>query len=270
MEDFDISKIKVLNNSNCTSSYIRELRRQPYPNIQQCSPDLLAEYATTDQLEKLNRKIKDKQDKLKAGDNIEIEGNTISAVEISYDDSEIKQNILDLQNNKQNNIDDLDIIREGASLGSTALQQFVETDPTVPAWAKEPNKPTYTAQEVGALSNSTLIPNTTSQLINDSGYITSKDTPVIDKVSDYSSLFYLDPNKMYMFGTRSNLNIMLNQGTQGIVNEYMFQFTSGNTATTLTVPASVTWLKTPNIQTNKKYAVSIENNLGIIGEWNNE
>lgn len=27
-----------------------------------------------------------------------------------------------------------------------------ETDPTVPAWAKEPNKPVYTAEEVGAAS----------------------------------------------------------------------------------------------------------------------
>lgn len=40
-----------------------------------------------------------------------------------------------------------------ASLGKadTALQSYTETDPTVPAWAKQPNKPTYTAQEVGAL-----------------------------------------------------------------------------------------------------------------------
>ena len=30
-----------------------------------------------------------------------------------------------------------------------------ETDPTVPAWAKEPNKPTYTASEVGALPSTT-------------------------------------------------------------------------------------------------------------------
>lgn len=34
----------------------------------------------------------------------------------------------------------------------TALQSFTETDPTVPAWAKEATKPTYTAAEVGALS----------------------------------------------------------------------------------------------------------------------
>ena len=32
----------------------------------------------------------------------------------------------------------------------TALQSYTETDPTVPAWAKAANKPTYTASEVGA------------------------------------------------------------------------------------------------------------------------
>lgn len=33
-----------------------------------------------------------------------------------------------------------------------------ETDPTVPEWAKQPNKPSYTAQEVGALPADTFIP----------------------------------------------------------------------------------------------------------------
>jgi len=94
--------------------------------------------------------------------------------------------------------------------------------------------------------------------------------PVIDKTSDSFSSFAIDANKMYMFGTRSSLTITLNAGESGIVNEYMFQFTSGSTATTLNVPSSVTWLKDPDIQTNKKYAVSIENNLGVIGEWGNE
>ncbi len=48
----------------------------------------------------------------------------------------------------------------------------VETDPTVYSWAKQPNKPTYTAAEVGALPASTVIPSKTSDLTNDSGYIT--------------------------------------------------------------------------------------------------
>jgi len=48
---------------------------------------------------------------------------------------------------------------------------YTETDPTVPAWAKSPNKPTYTASEVGALPSSTVIPSSTSDLTNDSNFI---------------------------------------------------------------------------------------------------
>lgn len=60
-----------------------------------------------------------------------------------------------------------------ASLGKadTALQSFTETDPTVPSWAKQSSKPTYTAQEVGALPATTTIPTKTSDLTNDSGFL---------------------------------------------------------------------------------------------------
>ena len=47
-----------------------------------------------------------------------------------------------------------------------------ETDPTVPEWAKQPTKPTYTAHEVGALPDATKIPSKTSDLQNDSGFLT--------------------------------------------------------------------------------------------------
>lgn len=46
-----------------------------------------------------------------------------------------------------------------------------ETDPTVPAWAKSPSKPSYTASEVGALQADTFIPTKTSELFNDSGFL---------------------------------------------------------------------------------------------------
>jgi len=48
-----------------------------------------------------------------------------------------------------------------------------ETDPTVPSWAKQPNKPSYTASEVGAMSADTPIPTKTSDLTNDSGFLTA-------------------------------------------------------------------------------------------------
>lgn len=43
-----------------------------------------------------------------------------------------------------------------------------ETDPTVPAWAKEATKPTYTAAEVGALPDTTIIPDISGK-VNKSG-----------------------------------------------------------------------------------------------------
>ena len=40
----------------------------------------------------------------------------------------------------------------------TVLTSYTETDPTVPSWAKQSSKPTYTAAEVGALPDTTVIP----------------------------------------------------------------------------------------------------------------
>ena len=59
------------------------------------------------------------------------------------------------------------------------LTSYIETDPTVPDWAKQPTKPTYTADEVGALPDTTVIPTNISELTNDSGYLTSIPTEYI-------------------------------------------------------------------------------------------
>lgn len=51
---------------------------------------------------------------------------------------------------------------------------LAESDPTVPSWAKQSSKPAYTASEVGALPANTPIPSKTSDLTNDSGFLTSQ------------------------------------------------------------------------------------------------
>lgn len=53
-----------------------------------------------------------------------------------------------------------------------AANPIEESDPTVSGWAKQPEKPTYTASEVGALPDTTKIPSKTSDLQNDSGFLT--------------------------------------------------------------------------------------------------
>lgn len=59
------------------------------------------------------------------------------------------------------------------SLGKadSALQSYKETDPTVPEWAKAATKPSYTASEVSALPDTTVIPSvpSTTSLIKGNG-----------------------------------------------------------------------------------------------------
>lgn len=45
-------------------------------------------------------------------------------------------------------------VQTSLDLADSALQSYTETDPTVPSWAKESTKPSYTASEVGALADS--------------------------------------------------------------------------------------------------------------------
>lgn len=63
-----------------------------------------------------------------------------------------------------------------------------ETDPTVPAWAKEEEKPTYTAEEVGALPSTTVIPSKLSELTADDEHetVTKEEKQAWDAKSDFS------------------------------------------------------------------------------------
>lgn len=68
-------------------------------------------------------------------------------------------------------------IYEGTTkLSDKYLTSYTETDPTVPSWAKQSTKPTYTASEVGALPSSTSIPSALSDLSSDSTHRTVTDT----------------------------------------------------------------------------------------------
>lgn len=82
--------------------------------------------------------------------------------------------------------------------------------------------------------------------------------------------FELTPNILHKWGEVASLTLTLGAETPGIVNEYMFQFTSGATATQLSLPETVKWTSTPEIAANTVYQVSIVDNLAVIGGWSNE
>lgn len=75
----------------------------------------------------------------------------------------------------------------------------------------------------------------------------------------------LAPNTFYQWGEIAALSITLATPTnEAITNEYCFEFVSGSTATTLTVPDTIRWAQEPSIDTGKTYQVSILNGIGVI------
>ena len=75
----------------------------------------------------------------------------------------------------------------------------------------------------------------------------------------------IKPNTFYKFGTVVGLTITFAAEESGIENEYKFEFVSGTTPTTLSLPDSVKWSggNAPTMEANKTYQVSIVNNLAV-------
>lgn len=115
-------------------------------------------------------------------------------------------NNVELDGNKT--LDDLGIQSKGTYLTK-------ETDPTVPAWAKEKNKPVYTAQEVGALpSSTTTLPN--PKKIKFTGAITGEYDGSVEKVINIPSP---TPLKIGANGIDGR-NIEIRKGSQNIEYRY--------------------------------------------------
>lgn len=83
--------------------------------------------------------------------------------------------------------------------------------------------------------------------------------------------FILTPNTFHVWDKVASLALTLGSETAGVANEYLFQFTSGSTPTTLTLPDDIKWVNdsTPVIAGNKVYQVSILKGMAIILEFNN-
>jgi hypothetical protein len=83
-----------------------------------------------------------------------------------------------------------------------------------------------------------------------------------------STSYSIAPNTLHVWGEVDALYLSLTTGEVGYVQEYMIQFTSGTTATTLSLPNTLKWLNgvTPSdIEASKTYQVSILNGVGVIG-----
>lgn len=71
--------------------------------------------------------------------------------------------------------------------------------------------------------------------------------------------FTLTPNTFHVWDRVPSLTLDFGSKTSGLMNEYLFQFKSGTTATSLTLPAGIKWVNNsaPTIVENMIYQVSI-------------
>lgn len=89
----------------------------------------------------------------------------------SYNDLTNKPNLGTLASKNTVSKTDLDSsVQASLSKADTALQSYTESDPTVPSWAKQSNKPTYTSDEINYASDTTK---TVSEKISDLDSIVS-------------------------------------------------------------------------------------------------
>lgn len=86
--------------------------------------------------------------------------------------------------------------------------------------------------------------------------------PVINHGTSDTTLT-LPPNEFHIWGEVASLEITaLGTPQEGVYNEYMFEFVSGATKTTLSLPSTVKG--DLEVEANMRYQVSIVNNIGLI------
>lgn len=83
--------------------------------------------------------------------------------------------------------------------------------------------------------------------------------------------FELTPNTFHVWDEVASLTLTLGAETSGVANEYLFQFLSGSTPTTLSLPDDLKWPDDDDlvIEANKMYQLSILKGAVSVLSWSN-
>lgn len=206
--------------------------------------------------------LNNKQDKLKAGKNITIENNVISANFKETADKEYVDN------------QDKDILKSAKEYADNQVPNIVETyvnehkeELKGEKGIQGPIGPQGEQGIQGIQGEKGIDGKNGKDGTNGKDGIngTNGKNYSVEIVESVSTIQEIESNKFYKFGEVAELNITLADVKDNKqLNEFMFEFTSGATATTLTLPDIIKWLETPSIESNKTYQCSIVNNIGVL------
>lgn len=103
----------------------------------------------------------------------------------------------------------------------------------------------------------------TEETVSNWGFVKQED--IIPQIDQTELVYTIQPNVFNVWGEVASLDITLGEEQEGIINEFLFQFTSGETPTTLILPDTIKWVNNaPEIEANMTYQCSIINNIGVI------
>lgn len=149
----------------------------------------------------------------------------------------------------------------------------------------------YTKAQIDAKGYLTSIPSeyVTDSELDNKGYLTShQDIKTINGTSligsgnvtigykplqtSTSTTMTLSPNIYYRNTNTSLARLTINLGSESdssILNEYLVEFTTRSSGTTVSLPSSVKWAngETPTFEASTTYQISIVNNLGIVTKF---
>ena len=149
----------------------------------------------------------------------------------------------------------------------------------------------YTKSQIDAKGFITGIPAeyVTETELNSKGYLTShQDIKTINGTSligsgnvivgykplqtSTSTTMTLSPNIYYRNTNTALSRLTITLGSESdstILNEYLVEFTTRSSGTTITLPSSVKWAngETPTFEASTTYQISIVNNLGIVTKF---
>lgn len=158
----------------------------------------------------------------------------------------------------------------------TTAKDYIKNKPTIPS--AQVNSDWNASSGVAQILNKPTIPSALSQMTEDTTHRVVTDAEKstwngkADKVlvtnhGTSDTTYSVTPNTLHIWGTVASLSLTLATPTDTtIVNEYMIEFVSGSTATTLSLPSSVEWAESCgalSVEASKTYQISIVNNIGI-------
>lgn len=139
----------------------------------------------------------------------------------------------------------------------------------------------YTASDEGKVVSNGALVSQSSQTITENG---TYDTTLVDEIvidipqgeiwmeetitTSGAVTQALDPHVLYHFtGALTSLTISFNAPATDEIAHYHFDFLSGTTAPTLTMPNTVTMPDSFSVEASKRYEVDVLNNWGTVTSW---